>query len=188
MIFLLALLLGQDRITEAVERLASDDIEIRDRAMQELIAIGEPARPAMVRLSKSDQVELRGRALEVIQAWGPSLVLEVGAIVQKSGGTTAEVKVVNTGPEPVKIPWALNYVHKQVWETKTLAPGESLRVNAAFSEQDGVLTVTWSPLPVRRSAKKLQKACLDRDDFDVAPNFGSDVFTGTLKAVKKLKE
>ncbi len=191
MLSLLFLVFAQDRVAEAVERLQSDDIEVRDRAMQELIAIGEPARIEMIRLSKSDEIELRGRALEVIQAWGPTLALVVGPLVQKCSGTTAEVTLVNTGPEPVRIPWPNHHVHKVVWETKTLAPGESLPIrNALFLEQDGVVTVTWSPLPVRRPilAKKVQKACLDRDELDVIPSFGSDVFTGTLKAARKVEK
>ena len=180
---MLLLLLVLSGLSEAVDQLQSDDIEIRDRAMQELIAIGEPARGEMMRLAKGDDVEIRGRALEVLQAWGPTLKLEIGAIQQKCSGTTAEVTLVNTGTEPVKILWRNDYVI-----TKTLAPGERVAVRGArFAEKDGILIVTWNPAPELLAPQKPESVKLDMEK-KIRSTRGADVFIGTLTAVKKLEK
>lgn len=65
MAVLLALLCSQD-VPALIDQLRSDQIDVRDRAIDRLIALGEQAVPALEKAAGSEDSELAGRALEIL--------------------------------------------------------------------------------------------------------------------------
>ena len=57
----------QDSVQEQVERLGSDETEVREKAAAELLKLGEAAIPALERATKHADAEIRGRAQELLK-------------------------------------------------------------------------------------------------------------------------
>ncbi len=62
MIVVLLAVLLQDPVTSAIDRLSSDDIELREQAERDLALLGDPAARALEKLLESTDGDLAGRA------------------------------------------------------------------------------------------------------------------------------
>jgi hypothetical protein len=196
MVWILSLVIQAAGVDLLVERLYSEDIEIREAATCELVALGAEAVEPMKRLAESaPDPEVRGRAGAVLKAlrW-TGLRLDVTIPADGRGRVCA--KVVNGGPIAVEI--VMQYIdprmHAIVWRRKVerLEPGQALdvseQVSVAATDDKGKpalwplrrtgrykVTATFEAMPVTlHGAKKL----VEKSDFLVPAS--ADAWSGTL--------
>ncbi len=79
---LLLAALQSSGLVDLVSRLADDDVDVRERATQELIRVGELAHPDLERAASSDDPELASRAQSILSATGP---MRISVEVSKDG-------------------------------------------------------------------------------------------------------
>jgi hypothetical protein len=160
--FALAILAQQSPESAAFRaRLADDDPEVREAAVDELVRIGKPALKAIRTLREDGDVEVRGRAERALKAIAAALrskalKLEVAfetAAIKAGTAPTFTAKLVNVEEVDVEVlrpaalqPWESprwSGQRRQQWvgwnhveeclQPKALRPGESIDVTAEVS-------------------------------------------------------